>query len=64
MDHIPAWEMPAVGKASRDAVQEAVDVGAWIFGGGMASRTASIVASEFGPDTEQDEMLRQANARP
>jgi hypothetical protein len=34
MDHIPAEEMPAVGEAAHAVVQEAMDAGVFVFGGG------------------------------
>ena len=44
MDHIPAEDMPAVTDASLAVVQEAVDGGVWVFGGGLENQKASIVA--------------------
>ena len=46
MDHIPAEDMPTVAEASHAVVYEAMDVGAWVFGGGLASQMASIVATD------------------
>ena len=46
MDHIPAEEMPAVSEAAHAVVQEAMDAGVWVFGGGIEWAQASIV----GPD--------------
>jgi len=46
MDHIPDEDLPAVTAASLAVVQEAVDAGAWIFGGGLENQQASIVATE------------------
>ena len=46
MDHIPDEEMPAVGKAAHAVVQEAVDAGVWVFGAGLESQRASIVATD------------------
>lgn len=46
MDHIPGEEMPAVGRAAHAVVQEAVAAGVWVFGGGLASQRASIVATD------------------
>ena len=45
MDHIPDEDGPAVGKASHAVVQEALDAGVWVFGGGLMSERASIVAT-------------------
>ena len=46
MDHIPGEEMPAVGKAAHAVLQEAVDAGVWVFGGGLDNQRASIVATD------------------
>jgi hypothetical protein len=46
MDHIPTEDMPAVTDASLAVVQEAVDAGVWVFGGGLERRQASIVATD------------------
>ena len=45
MGHIPDEEMPAVAKASREVVQEAINAGVWVFGGGLENQKASIVAT-------------------
>ena len=46
MDHIPDDDMPAVGKAAHEVVQEAMTAGVWVFGGGLENQTASVVASD------------------
>ena len=46
MDHIPADDLPAVTEASLAVVQEAVDAGAWVFGGGLEHQQASVVATD------------------
>ena len=46
MDHIPEGEMPAVVDASLAVVQEAIDAGVWVFGGGLDNQEASIVATD------------------
>jgi hypothetical protein len=46
MDHIPAEEMLAVATAAHEVVQEAMDAGVWVFGGGLENRRASIVAGD------------------
>jgi hypothetical protein len=46
MDHIAAEDMPDVGKAAHEVVQEAMDAGVWVFGGGLEDRNASVVASD------------------
>ena len=44
MDHIPDEDMPAVADASHAVVFEAMDAGVWVFGGGLETQKASIVA--------------------
>jgi hypothetical protein len=39
-------EMPAVGEAAHRVVREAQEAGVWIFGGGVESQTASVVATD------------------
>lgn len=46
MDHIPEEELPAVSAAAHGVVQEAMDAGVWVFGGGIEHREASIVAGD------------------
>jgi hypothetical protein len=43
MDHIPDDDMPEVARAAHEVVQEAMDAGVWVFGGGIEHRRASIV---------------------
>lgn len=61
MDHIPVEEMPEVGKAAHAVVQEAVDAGVWVFGGGLNRQQASIVATNGsvtdGPYPETKEVI-------
>jgi hypothetical protein len=61
MDHIPAEEMPDVGKASHAVVQEAVNAGVWVYGGGLERQRASIVARDGmatdGPYPETKEVV-------
>jgi hypothetical protein len=61
MDHIPEEEQPAVGAASHAVVQEAVNAGVWVFGGGLESRRASVVATDGtvtdGPYPETKEVV-------
>ncbi len=61
MDHIPEEDMPAVGKASHAVVQEAVNAGVWVFGGGLKSQRASCVATDRtvteGPYPETKEVI-------
>ena len=46
MDHIPDEDMPAVADASHAVVDEAMDAGVWVFGGGLEDQKASIVATD------------------
>jgi len=43
---IPEEELPAVAEAAHQVVYEAKDAGVWIFGGGLLSQSASIVATD------------------
>jgi len=44
MDHIPAEDMPEVGIAAHEVVAEAMNAGVWVFGGGLKTENASVVA--------------------
>jgi hypothetical protein len=46
MDHIPDEDGPAVGKAAHDVVQEAINSGVWVIGGGLENQPASVVATD------------------
>lgn len=46
MDHITDEDMPAVATAAHEVVEEAMNAGAWVFGGGLENRRASIVATD------------------
>ena len=46
MDHIPDEEIPDVARAAHEVVQEAVNAGVWVFGGGLESQRASMVATD------------------
>ena len=46
MDHIPDADMPAVAKAAHEMVDEAMNAGVWVFGGGLEHQKAAIVASD------------------
>jgi hypothetical protein len=46
MDHIPEEDMPVVAEAAHEVVQEAINAGVWIFGGGVEDQKASIVAAD------------------
>jgi hypothetical protein len=42
----PEDEMPDVAEAAHKVVQEAKNAGVWVFGGGVASQRASVVATD------------------
>jgi hypothetical protein len=44
MDHIPDEDMPAVANAAHAVVQKAINVGVFVFAGGLESQKASVVA--------------------
>jgi hypothetical protein len=46
MDHIPGEDLPAVADAAHAVVREAMDAGAWVFGGGIENQKAGIVATD------------------
>jgi hypothetical protein len=46
MDHIPDEDMPVVTDASHAVVQEAINTGVWVFGGGLENQKASIVSTD------------------
>ena len=45
MDQIPGEDMPAVAKAAHAVIQEAVDAGVFVCGGGLEAQQTSIVAT-------------------
>ena len=61
MDHIPAGDWPDVGKASHAVVQEAVNAGVWVYGGGLERQRASVVGTDGmvtdGPYPETKEVV-------
>ena len=61
MDRIPDEEIPAVGKAAHAVIEEAVDAGVWVFGGGLERQRASVVATDGmvtdGPYPETKEVI-------
>ena len=61
MDHIPAEEMPDVGKAAHAVIQEAVNAGVFLFGAGLERQRASVVATDGlvtdGPYPETKEVI-------
>ncbi|MFE0446393.1 YciI family protein [Streptomyces fungicidicus] len=42
----PEEELPAVAEASQAVVREARDAGVWVFGGGLETQRASVVAPD------------------
>ncbi len=42
----PEEDMPAVGEAAHQVVRAAQEAGVWVFGGGVDSQQASIVATD------------------
>lgn len=46
MDHIPRDEFPEVGRAAHAVLDEAKAAGVWVFGGGLRTQRASIVAPD------------------
>jgi hypothetical protein len=58
---IPEGELPAVAKAAHAVVHEAQEAGVWVFGGGLESQRASIVATDGtvtdGPYPETKEVI-------
>jgi hypothetical protein len=61
MDHIPDGDWDDVGQASHDVVEEAVEAGVWVFGGGLQRQRASVVATDGvvtdGPYPETKEVV-------
>jgi hypothetical protein len=61
MDHISEEDVPDVGKAAHAVVQEALNAGVWVFGAGLESQRASIVATDGtvtdGPYPETKEVI-------
>ncbi|UQU61439.1 YciI family protein [Couchioplanes caeruleus] len=61
MDHIPAGEIPEVAKAAHAVLQEALDAGVFVFGGGLERQRAGIVVADGvvsdGPYPETKEVI-------
>ena len=61
MDHIPAADIPDVARDAHAVVQEAVNAGVWVFGGGLERQMASVVATDGtvtdGPYPETKEVI-------
>ena len=51
MSHVPAEELGAVGDAARAVVQEAMDAGVWVFGGGLAENVERLMVAGDGTIT-------------
>ncbi|HEY7796090.1 MAG TPA: YciI family protein [Gaiellaceae bacterium] len=51
MDHIPREEFPAVGEAAHAVVQEAMEAGVWVFGGGLAEDVGPVLVAGDGTVT-------------
>jgi hypothetical protein len=46
MDHIADEDMPDVGRAAHEVVEEAMNAGVWVFGGGLETEKASVVGTD------------------
>jgi hypothetical protein len=61
MDHIPAEDMPDVGKAAHAVIQEAVNAGVFVYGIGLERQQATIVGTDGlvtdGPYPETKEVI-------
>ena len=61
MDHIPDEDSPAVAEAAHAVISEAMDAGAYVFGGGLENQKASVVATDGtvtdGPYPETKEVI-------
>jgi hypothetical protein len=51
MAHIPAEEFPAVEEAAHAVVQEAMEAGVWVFGGGLSEDVDPIMVAGDGTIT-------------
>jgi hypothetical protein len=51
MNHIPNEEFPAVGEAAHAVVQEAMDAGVCVFGGGLAEDADPVMVAADGTIT-------------
>ena len=51
MDHVPDDEMPAVGEAAHAVIQEALDAGVLVFGGGLAEDVDPVMVAGDGTIT-------------
>jgi len=59
--NFPEQDLPDVSKAAHAVLQEAVDAGVWVFGGGLETQRASVVATDGtvtdGPYPETKEVI-------
>jgi hypothetical protein len=59
--NFPKEDLPDVAKAAHAVVKEAQDAGTWVFGGGLRSQQASVVATDGavtdGPYPETKEVI-------
>ena len=46
MDHITQEDFPTVGRDAHEVVREAIDAGAWVFGGGIRDQLSSVVSTD------------------
>ena len=46
LDHIPDEDMSAVAKAAHEVVEEAMNAGVWVFGGGLENQRATVVSTD------------------
>ena len=46
MDHVPGEDMPAVAEAAHAVVQEALNAGVFVCGGGLENQKASVMATD------------------
>src|ERR1700757_4620194 len=51
MNHIPDEEFPAVGEAAHAVVQEAMEAGVWVFGGGLSEDVDPVMVAGDGTIT-------------
>jgi len=61
MAHIPDDDFPDVARAAHEVIQEAVNAGVWVFGGGLERQRASVVSTDGtvidGPYPETKEVI-------
>src|SRR6266480_3005451 len=62
MDHIPDEDLPAVAKAAHEVVEEAMNAGVWVFGGGLENQKASIGSWLGGVEEFRELRLRRCSS--